>query len=101
MFTRKMLSELILVLAFSFFTVAYSQENETGKEKAETETHQMHHKMIDEKNAANPWNEVCPVRGGKVQKETALVEYNNKQYGFCCPGCDNKFADNPGKYSKI
>jgi YHS domain-containing protein len=35
-----------------------------------------------------------------VQKGTTIVEYNEKQYGFCCPGCDTKFVKDPEKYSK-
>lgn len=45
------------------------------------------------------WNEACPVLGGAVQKNTVTVEYNGKQYGFCCPGCDGLFAEEPEKYA--
>ena len=98
MFYRKVLYGLTLMLAFSFFTMVSAQDKETGNVK--TKTHQMDQKVNDEKAAAKPWNEVCPVKGGKVQKETALIEYKDKQYGFCCPGCDTKFEKDPEKYSK-
>ena len=49
---------------------------------------------------AEPWNKVCPVRGGEVDPEVETVEYNGKAYGFCCGGCDSKFSKNPEKYSK-
>ncbi len=46
-----------------------------------------------------PWNEVCPVMGGKVNPNSATVEYNEKYYGFCCPGCIDKFAQELEKYA--
>jgi YHS domain-containing protein len=47
-----------------------------------------------------PYNEVCPVLGNKVSATTKTVEYQGKVYGFCCPGCDDKFAKDPEKYIK-
>jgi YHS domain-containing protein len=38
--------------------------------------------------------------GNKVDPDGPTVEYNGKLYGFCCPGCDDKFEKNPEKYSK-
>ena len=38
--------------------------------------------------------------GNPIEEDTPTVEYNGKLYGFCCPGCDTKFAKNPEKYSK-
>lgn len=46
------------------------------------------------------WNKVCPVRGGEVDPEVTTVTYQGKVYGFCCPGCDDKFSEDPGKYLK-
>lgn len=46
------------------------------------------------------WNKVCPVKGNPIEEDTPTVEYNGKLYGFCCPGCDTKFAKNPEKYAK-
>lgn len=46
------------------------------------------------------WNKVCPVKGNPVEDDSPTVEYNGKLYGFCCPGCDTKFAKNPEKYAK-
>jgi YHS domain-containing protein len=103
MLKRKMIAGLILALVFSFFTVSNAQSEESVKEKNKPEMQQgeqNHKKVNDDKALEKPWNEVCPVRGGKVQKETALVEYTDKQYGFCCPGCDSKFKKDPEKYSK-
>jgi len=94
MFIKKILLVMIVGLTLSFLTAANAQEK---NKKADTKSQQTE---LQEKKEAKPWNEVCPVRGGKVQKETALVEYNDKYYGFCCPGCDSKFEKEPEKYSK-
>ena len=45
------------------------------------------------------WNEICPVMGGTVQEASRTVEYNEKFYGFCCPGCIDQFAENPEKFA--
>lgn len=47
-----------------------------------------------------PWNKMCPVKGNEVEVDSPTVEYDGKVYGFCCPGCDTKFAKNPEKYAK-
>lgn len=52
------------------------------------------------KTEAQIWNKVCPVKGNPVEEDTPTVEYNGKLYGFCCPGCDSKFAKNPERYAK-
>jgi len=40
----------------------------------------------------------CPVmEGNKINKEY-FVEYKGKKVYFCCPGCDEKFMENPEKY---
>jgi YHS domain-containing protein len=57
-------------------------------------------KETTETVSKSPWNKVCPVRGESVDPEAPTVEYNGKVYGFCCPGCDMKFAKNPEKYAK-
>ena len=51
-------------------------------------------------SVSEAWNKVCPVKGGEVDPEVSTIEYNGKNYGFCCPGCDSKFKKNPEKYSK-
>ncbi|MCL6493634.1 MAG: YHS domain-containing protein [Ignavibacterium sp.] len=58
--------------------------------------------MDDSKESLSkkPWNAVCPVKGNPLEEDTPTVEYNGKVYGFCCPGCDTKFAKNPEKYAK-
>lgn len=44
-------------------------------------------------------NAICPVMGGKVEKDTAYkVEYNGKAIGFCCQACIDKFNEDPEGY---
>ncbi|MHC4941225.1 MAG: hypothetical protein ACYTHK_20005 [Planctomycetota bacterium] len=39
-------------------------------------------------------NAECPIGGDKVDGET-YVEWNNLRVGFCCPGCDTRFLEDP------
>ncbi len=44
-------------------------------------------------------NDVCPVMGGAVDKNTSIkVTYKGKEIGFCCAGCVSKFNADPEKY---
>ncbi|GAB6283381.1 MAG: hypothetical protein STSR0008_21460 [Ignavibacterium sp.] len=45
------------------------------------------------------WNTVCPVTGEEVDPSVETVEYNGKDYGFCCSRCVSKFNKDPKKYS--
>ncbi|MFN3428172.1 MAG: YHS domain-containing protein [Candidatus Thermochlorobacter sp.] len=49
--------------------------------------------------AEKPFNEVCPVMGEKVNPRARTVQYEGKTYGFCCNGCDKKFAAEPARYA--
>jgi YHS domain-containing protein len=40
---------------------------------------------------------VCPVMGGKINKEF-FTEYKGKKVYFCCPSCKPEFEKNPEKY---
>lgn len=97
----------IVSVIFIFSAVAFAQEKpkQEKMEKAEEkETQQVIHQegMIDDTEAVagGPWNKLCPVMGNKVDPEVPTVEYEGKAYGFCCPGCDDKFRNDPEKYSK-
>ena len=39
---------------------------------------------------------VCEMKVDKTTEDT--VHYNGKIYGFCNPGCKEKFQENPTKY---
>lgn len=47
-----------------------------------------------------PFNKVCPLLGDEVAKNSPKVRYKGKIWGFCCPGCDEKFMADPAKYSQ-
>ena len=39
----------------------------------------------------------CPVMGGAIDK-AIFIEYQSKKVYFCCPGCEEKFKENPEMY---
>lgn len=47
-----------------------------------------------------PFNKVCPLLGDEVAANSPRVKYKGKIWGFCCPGCDEKFMSDPAKYSQ-
>ncbi|MCL4502296.1 MAG: YHS domain-containing protein [Deltaproteobacteria bacterium] len=42
---------------------------------------------------------VCPVLGGKINKDV-YTDYKGQRVYFCCPGCVGKFQADPEKYLK-
>jgi YHS domain-containing protein len=44
-----------------------------------------------------PENAICPVMGNEVDPEI-YVDYAGRRIGFCCPGCDKLFLEDPEKY---
>ena len=104
------LSLLTLLLLLSALVINarhnHSQTDTTKQKQHHTinDTTKTHHHNI-EHNLKTPdgkeiWNKYCPIRGGEVDVETPTVEYKGKNIGFCCPGCDKKFMENPEKYMK-
>ncbi|MFC2084460.1 YHS domain-containing protein [Bacteroidota bacterium] len=70
------------------------------------EDHKMH-KVIELESEINVvsdstssviWNKFCPVGGKEVDPNSPTVNYKGKVIGFCCPGCDGKFKEDPKKY---
>jgi len=45
--------------------------------------------------AAEPVNDVCPIKGHEVDKETPTREFRGHAIGFCCPGCDTTWDAKP------
>jgi len=93
---------LILSIALVLCSLAVAQEepkkeNEESKETKKSVIDQSTEVAEDMKSEV-PWNKLCPVRGNPIEDDTPTVEYNGKTYGFCCLGCDVKFANNPEKY---
>ena len=100
-----MLKQLLISLSvvIFFFTVSLAQENpQTEQKEIEHQAQEEKIQKTDSTETASReiWNKVCPVKGNPVEEDSPTVEYNGKVYGFCCPGCDTKFAKNPEKYSK-
>jgi YHS domain-containing protein len=46
-----------------------------------------------------PENEICPVMDNPVDP-TIYVDYEGRRIGFCCPGCDKVFLEDPETYLK-
>ncbi|MFA7157779.1 MAG: YHS domain-containing protein [Kiritimatiellia bacterium] len=42
----------------------------------------------------------CPVLGGKIDNKV-YADYKGERVYFCCPGCIQKFQNDPEKYLKI
>ena len=40
---------------------------------------------------------LCPIMGGQIDKKYFTV-YKGKKVYFCCPGCEEKFNENPELY---
>lgn len=112
---RTFLVMLGLIVSLSLTVVAQDHSNhDHSKEKMEMKkdsTHMMMKdstkimkndstKMHDEKHAdMKPWNTMCPVMQEEVDPEVKTVEYNGKNYGFCCKSCIKKFKNDPAKYA--
>ena len=92
-------SIVILASGLSLAQENPDKEHEKNVRGKETETSESK-ENIEELRTEIVWNKVCPVRGNPIEDDTPTVEYEGKVYGFCCPGCDIKFAKNPEKYSK-
>lgn len=76
------------------------KENKDSVETSKDSIQTSEFKAIEVDSKLEAWNEVCPVRGDKIDPEANKVSYNDKIYGFCCNGCDAKFLKDPDKFSK-
>jgi YHS domain-containing protein len=57
-------------------------------------------KNAPKQETAKPaFNEVCPISGEPVNPKSKTVEYEGKNFGFCCNSCEPKFKADPAKYS--
>lgn len=95
---------IAFIVAVIISTFAIAQENPDNdktdvQNTTEIKTEQSSEDATELKEV-EIWNKVCPVEGGPVEDDTATIEYNGKLYGFCCPGCDAEFAENPEKFAK-
>ncbi|MBT8380352.1 MAG: YHS domain-containing protein [Ignavibacteria bacterium] len=91
-----------MVVLVSILTLGQENPDKEKEENSQTEEIMTSDSLVksEELPTEIAWNKVCPVEGGPVEDDTPTVEYDGKLYGFCCPGCDTEFANNPEKYSK-
>lgn len=71
----------------------------TKQEKPEVHIHDEKAEYLG-KTKDVPFNKVCPLLGDEVSPNSPKVRYKGKIWGFCCPGCDEKFMARPEKYSQ-
>jgi YHS domain-containing protein len=101
-----MSKQFLVIFSFLLFSHSFSiaQENPDKQiDQTQNTSYVKSGQSIDtltNSTKAKIWNTVCPVKGNPVEEDSPTVEYNGKLYGFCCPGCDTKFAKNPEKYAK-
>ncbi len=79
-----------------------SDKDKSSDSKSKGHDHSKMEKSGDSKSEVSSasFNTVCPITGEEVDASTETVTYENKIYGFCCPGCIDKFSSNPEKYIK-
>jgi len=99
----KQIMIIILMIALVIVAANAQEKPQKNSEEIKQTTQSKSEQPSDsttEKEELVVWNKVCPVKGNPVEEDSPTVEYNGKLYGFCCPGCDTKFAKNPEKYLK-
>ena len=84
---------LCLILFFSMVAAGQSQTCANCKT-----SHACAASGVTEKQEAGN-QEICPVMGGKINKEV-YTDYNGKRIYFCCAGCEKTFLKDPQKYMK-
>lgn len=97
----------VLVLLFASIMLFACSGQENANDTATMTEHEHMAQQAQTEDVADaemaegemPWNKVCPVSGGEVDPAVTTVSHNGKVYGFCCPGCDEKFADNPEHFA--
>ncbi len=105
---RKLKNATLVVSAvfLSFVILAACSQNHEQNQKEESAVVHTDHQMQTTSSKAGDdaetvaWNKVCPVTGEEVSSDAPTVTYKDKAYGFCCPGCDKKFKDDPEGYAK-
>lgn len=101
---------VFIALAVSMPAQDHSNHNHKKDQKETVDSTKMNHKdhmnhsdsttMKHKDHAdAKPWNTMCPVMQEEVDPEVKTVEYNGKNYGFCCKSCIKKFKNDPAKYA--
>jgi YHS domain-containing protein len=68
------------------------EKTETAEPAVKTETEQVVAAVSEEIEQTT-----CPVMDGAINKNL-FTEYKGKKVYFCCPGCKEKFEENPEQY---
>lgn len=74
-----------------------------GKKESSPDVHKDHAQGMQHAGEADkPAEEVitqtvCPVMGGKINKDI-FVEHNGRKIYFCCAGCPEAFKKDPARY---
>ena len=96
-------NKMLFVVAISFlFMIAAPVFAAEDDHITVDKRHDRHDHMMEvEHEALGGDLGICPVMGGKVDKEYSYI-HEGKTYYFCCPGCIGEFKKDPEKYiSKI
>ena len=94
---------MFLVMALALFGCSKGgQEGQTAEAKAVLSEHteHVHDASMNDDSESDAWNKVCPVCGGAVTIDLETVTHDGRVYGFGCPGCPEKFEQNPQDYVK-
>ncbi len=81
------LAVIIVMSLFAAYGVADCGNCNKKAEKKAEHKHEM----------AEGNQELCPIMGNKINKDT-FIDYNGKRIYFCCAGCEEKFLEDPAKF---
>lgn len=51
--------------------------------------------MLGLTSGGDPVNDVCPIKGHEIDKDSPTRVFKGHTIGFCCPGCDTKWDAKP------
>ncbi len=105
MLKQKNVIKLLFLLLIAFSVSIFAQEKTSCSDSSKCKS-TCDSKMTDKKDTAKDkamvkaWNKVCPVMGEEVDADAPTTVYKGKVIGFCCAGCEKKFAKDPERYMK-
>ena len=91
---------LISLLLVGLIMLNGCKKSEPAPSETSAETMQGHAATMDEPAkavAAAIEQTTCPIMGTAINK-ALFTEYKGKKVYFCCPGCEDKFKEEPEKY---
>jgi hypothetical protein len=105
MLKQKSIMKMLFLLLIAFSVSVFAQEKSSCSDSSKCKS-TCDSKMTDKKETSKDqavvkaWNKVCPVMGEEVDADAPTVVYKDKVIGFCCAGCEKKFAKDPERYMK-